>query len=670
MKVYGWDDFTELVAGQNPYDYLTYIELLYDYNSKTCIRKLRAAVYALSRIYRLGMYRRYKYPSGRESAVCKRSSMQETLQILEACDVVSFDVFDTLILRNLLDPGDVFYLTGMKLGISGFKALRERAEGEAARRKKAQGKGVEVTLPEIYEVVREWQGLDPKKGMETELSVETAVCRANPYWHDVFDSLRSAGKQIVVATDMYLPESAVRELLVHCGYEMDQVKVFVSCEEGAGKRDGALFRSMSRKMGNRVKCIHVGDSKAADIRAARQEGWTALYYKDVHSVGKYYRHFSKSIIADSVYGGILDTELHNGKVEMTALEEFGFCYYGPLAVGYCSWLAELTADKKIDRLLFVSRDGYLLREIWEKHFAAAPSEYVLVSRHALTQINVQEGLELFLQQNIIPAARKHKLSIGALLCKLQLEEMVSLLQGSGMGEDAVLCRRNLHEFIRFLYRQKKEICRIYKDSILAAERYFHRAVGNCDRVCIVDVGWLGTNCLGIHDFLQKHMGWQGEVIGAQTGVECGEQNIEFLSERKIYSYGFAPDQNRELYKEHGFDLCSVVDEIVFSAPEPSLQRYRLDRDGEPCFEFMQEPDRNCRIINEVQAGVRKYADYYCGMMKNLGIAVSLPAASVYKPLLDVLHNRRYIVELFGEYEVQRETSSDMADRRMLKEIYG
>ena len=85
---------------------------------------------------------------------------------------------------------------------------------------------------------------------------------------------------------------------------------------------------------------------------------------------------------------------------------------------------------------------------------------------------------------------------------------------------------------------------------------------------------------------------------------------------------------------------------------------------------MQEPDRNCRIINEVQAGVRKYADYYCGMMKNLGIAVSLPAASVYKPLLDVLHNRRYIVELFGEYEVQRETASDMADRRMLKEIYG
>lgn len=166
------------------------------------------------------------------------------------------------------------------------------------------------------------------------------------------------------------------------------------------------------------------------------------------------------------------------------------------------------------------------------------------------------------------------------------------------------------------------------------------------------------------------MGWQGEVIGAQIGTKCGEQNIEFLARNQIFSYAFTPDQNRELYSDHGFGLCSVVDEIVFSAPEPSLRRYRINRTGEPCFEFMQEPDGNRRIVKEVQEGVRKYADYYCGLMKELGLAVSLPAASVYKPLLGALHNRRYIMELFGTYEVQRESVGDMSDGKTLWEIYG
>lgn len=670
MKIGGWDGFVESLAEHNPYDYSTYIKLLYDYEKKPCLRKMKAAVYALTRIYRLGMYRRHKYPPGRESTACRRSPVQEVLRILKDCDVVSFDVFDTLLLRNLLDCGDVFCLTGMKLGISGFKELRERAQREAAWRKKAAGRGVEVTLSEIYEVVSEWQGLDVQTGMEAELSVERAVCRDNPYWHEVFDSLRADGKRIVIVTDMYLSRQTVRALLVHCGYEMDHVEVFVSCEEGANKRDGTLFSMVRQRVGNDAAYIHIGDNRAADIRAAKRAGWSALYYKDVHSAGKYYRHFSKSIIPASVCGGILDAQLHSGKVGMSALEEFGFCYYGPLAVGYCDWLAELASHQKIDKFLFVSRDGYLLREIWEKHFGAVPGEYVVTSRHALTQINVQEGMELFLQQNIIPQARKHELTMGALLHRLQLGEMVPFLGAGGLREDVVLCRENLDTFIRFLFWQKRELCRIYEESVSAAEKYFHQVVGNCERVCVVDVGWQGTSCLGIHDFLKKHMGWQGEVIGAQIGTKYGEQNIEFLARNQIFSYAFTPDQNRELYRDHGFGLCSVVDEIVFSAPGPSLLRYRLNRAGEPCFEFMQEPDRNRRIVKEVQEGVKKFADLYCGLMKELGLAVSLPAASVYKPLLGALHNRRYIMELFGMYEVQRETVGDMSDGKTLWEIYG
>jgi hypothetical protein len=60
------------------------------------------------------------YTNGPESTISKRLNPIHLCKKLEAYDVVSFDIFDTLILRTVSDPKDVFYFIGDNVKKHGF----------------------------------------------------------------------------------------------------------------------------------------------------------------------------------------------------------------------------------------------------------------------------------------------------------------------------------------------------------------------------------------------------------------------------------------------------------------------------------------------------------------------------------------------------------------------
>lgn len=85
--------------------------------------------------------------------------------------VISFDVFDTLLIRKVAEPHDVFRLVEQNLNQVGF--ARERIEAEELARKLAQGR--EVTFEEIYS-----QRNLNRASMKMELDVERSVLCVNP----------------------------------------------------------------------------------------------------------------------------------------------------------------------------------------------------------------------------------------------------------------------------------------------------------------------------------------------------------------------------------------------------------------------------------------------------------------------------------------------------------
>ncbi len=656
----------DYIRQKSPYDFEKYMTILYDANQNVCVRKVKAMKYAVKQFCRLKKNEKGFGFRGTESNELIRKVPEEYMSVLMTYDVISFDMFDTLILRKVLDSSDVFHLTGIKLQITGFREIRKKAEEEARRRVHAADTE-DIRLADIYTVLQEWCGLDAEKGMSTEEEVEYALCTGNPYWYPIFEELIKQGKQVIVTTDMYLPEDVVRNILEKNQY-IGMDKIYVSCIEKKSKRSGKLYDIIRTDLGLEKKYIHIGDNISDDYKMARKKGWDAIYYENIHSAGKKYRNMCTGIIAESISGGILDVKLHNGIVKQDPLEEFGFHYYGKLHVGYCQWLDRLSREKKVDKLLFVSRDGYLLQQIYSKFFDSVPSEYLYVSRYALSQIIILEDMELFLQQNIEPKASNGTLPLRHILKNLGLEKLEEDLFAEGLTGEEKLNRRNYMKVRSFFYRKKNKIVKFYEESRLAAEQYFSRLIEDCRCICIVDIGWFGTCTRGISVFLKRHMGWSGNIFGAQIGIECGGQNIEMYAQNQLYAYVFSPDYHSEIYRKHDFGMGNVMDEIVFSAPKPSLYRYRLDKEGNCTFEFLDEPDQNLEIVTKIQKGVWEYVKEYMELEQKLGIELMLSAECAYRPILDISRKRRYLNSLLGNYEVYRNAGTEGDERTKVSEV--
>ena len=110
---------------------------------------------------------------------------------LEKNDVISFDIFDTLIFRVVEDPIDVFTILENEWKINGFAIARQKAE------RKLREKTREITLYSIFELLHEKLGIEIKEGIDKELEVEKKVCFANPYMFSIYCELKKRGKRLI-----------------------------------------------------------------------------------------------------------------------------------------------------------------------------------------------------------------------------------------------------------------------------------------------------------------------------------------------------------------------------------------------------------------------------------------------------------------------------------------
>ena len=160
-------------------------------------------------------------------------------------DVISFDIFDTLILRPLGQPADVFYLIGEKLLISGFRNIRIWAEWDA-RMKCRQKKGhMEIALKDIWKNIQDEVGIQADIGMKLEIETEMSLCYGNPFMVEVWKELLRRNKRMIVVSDMYLPKAVLEQILQKNGFRGYE-KLYVSCEYEKNKASGSLFEVVKR----------------------------------------------------------------------------------------------------------------------------------------------------------------------------------------------------------------------------------------------------------------------------------------------------------------------------------------------------------------------------------------------------------------------------------------
>lgn len=287
-----------------------------------------------------------------ESAQSLHLSPEALATSLQPYDIISFDVFDTLIFRPFQTPQDIFFRLEQKLEYPGLKKIRQMAEQEIRCGENQN----EVTLKEIWERVELLSGVDASTGMKAELDTEFEVCCANPYFVSVVACLREAGKKMIVCSDMYLGRETIAELLRKCGYP-DFDDIFVSCEYRASKAEGRLFEIVREKYGTHTTYLHIGDNQYSDGIQARKKHFDIWLYQNVNQAGQPFRPKDMSPVVSSIYSGIVNTHLHNGLTARSIPYEFGFVYGGLLVTGYCQSIHDYVEKNQIERILFFARDG-------------------------------------------------------------------------------------------------------------------------------------------------------------------------------------------------------------------------------------------------------------------------------------------------------------------------
>ena len=321
--------------------------------------------------------------------LCDREALLEKMR---AADAVSFDVFDTLVLRRALKPSDVFERCEGRPGVpGGFAALRREAE-----RRRPGG-----NLYDIYEELRAMTGADEKTRdgwLALELEEEAKVLVPRRSVVALMKQLIREGRRVLLISDMYLPGALLSRLLEGAGitgYE----RLLVSCDEGVKKGEG-LFARAKALLPPGATLLHVGDNPASDVQGARAEGVQAAHIPSTAFLARaagWGEALDKaacgSLSERGLVGVCLSLVFEDPFRVPCALslegearwERFGQAAAGPMMAGYMTFLARRAKEKRADGVLFAARDGYLLREMYERMAQAEASlpagMYLYTGRH-------------------------------------------------------------------------------------------------------------------------------------------------------------------------------------------------------------------------------------------------------------------------------------------------
>lgn len=459
---------------------------------------------------------------------------------LASAKVVSFDVFDTLVKRNVRRPSDVFHLLERELldefgqsQAAGFAEKRVRAEAIAR-----EAKGVaEVTLDEIYDLmgfakeVRVW-------AQRRECELEVRLAMPNRPMLKVLNKCQARGQRVVIISDIYLPRYVMEELLKKCGvtgYE----RLFISCEGGSTKRSGTLFAEAFAEIGvDSGDVMHVGDSLVSDYLNPRKVGARSILVdRETRTSDEFAAVLGR---CGSLDAGMVSSLISNAGPGGADYYAFGYECFGPYLLGFSKWLEESVEREGIEKVYFLSRDGYILKRAFEILYPdRGGCEYLEVSRRSL-RIPMLGELETTQQVvDVMPPSQEVSVADIFDSLGLRLEGREELLQSLGLSADEAINKHELSTDVRvsrLIEALRPEFSKASEAQFDALEDYL-ATIGVGGRFAIVDIGWSGGMQRYLEDALRR-MGISCEVSGYYTGIVAyATRNVRYAP-LKLNGYVF------------------------------------------------------------------------------------------------------------------------------------
>lgn len=588
-------------------------------------------------------------------------------------DVISFDIFDTLLFRPFDDPTAVFYLVGEKLHVPSFTRYRVLAEKQARQKAKERTGYNEVTLSDIYTQLQRYVACDIEKAMRIECETELSLLKANPYMKQVYQMALEMGKTLIAVSDMYLPGDVLRQALEQNGYT-HFTRVFLSQECGFSKRSGKLFPFVKQEMGLDKRYLHLGDSPIADRVRPRRAGFTPCYYVNVNRAGNPHRCADLTALVGSAYRGIVNNRLYCGAYHETPFFEYGYAHAGLYVMGYCVWIHERVKEKGIEKLLFLSRDGDILQKAYALLYPEEQTEYLYWSRSAATRLTAGYFRNEFFLRYI-----KYKISRGItmtqMLGAMELPQMQPFLSNAGFTPDTVLTKENYEAIVSVFMAHWEKVEEAYAPGHRAARKVLEEKLRGVKSAAAVDVGWAASGVSALKVLVEDLWGLPCHIYGFVSGANYlhDQQVIEApLLTGDIESYMFSQRNNRALRRRHRVgQLYSVFIEMMLASPSPSFLQYEETENGDVRLRFDCPETEGYESIRQMQTGILTFISDYKEAFKQYPYMLRVSGEDAYHVCRFIISQPDYFRRFFKDYPVNRavgtfshkmETLSTLMDR--------
>ncbi len=523
-------------------------------------------------------------------------------------DIVSFDVFDTLLVRFFGEPTDLFAALAERLAppLTAIFA-KERIAAEHRARVAAAAKGEpDITLAAIYRELGQALtargvagGIDLDWIASEEVALELCCARADPQVAAAFQALVAAGRRVLLVSDMYLPASCVGQMLAQCGITGFE-RLYLSSETMAAKADGSAWPYLRAASGLApdARIVHLGDNPQSDGAAARAAGVTAFLLTPPKERRLGSRLVQRGHWLTEVFASLLRQDLvsHRDDPDFDPYWlAIAHLIVAPAVLGMAGHVRHAAQANGSDRVFFLARDGLIFQKAYEAAWRptdAAPSRYVWCSRRCVNFANITALDEVSLDFLASGAA----ISPEAYLRRIDLDPADPTIQAVTARFFAdphkpvhtADGRAALHAMFTALAEPILAQAAAEREALLAhlddIALYDGPAV-------VVDLGWHGSLQRSLMLLGRSRTGVLPPLVGAYLGTF--ERRIQTVVGEKLEASGwlFADGLPRDSMAR--FTRSVEITELLFSAPEHSIRCVRSIGDGTAPvrIEEPQEADR-------------------------------------------------------------------------------
>lgn len=508
--------------------------------------------------------------------------------------VISFDIFDTLLVRPSINPSDIFSVVSKD-----FALLRKNAEMYCT-----------VTNYNIYDI---WDEIcdrnniceeKKKQLIDTEIQLEKQMLYSRKVIYDLYKFAVSNQKRIIAISDMYLPESILNEILSCHGYKSID-KVYVSCDCKCSKSDGSIFEEVLKREGiEKQQVIHIGGNYYSDYSMPKNFGISSFYIPSNYHLFLALFSSQKDIFVDSdpcfrvVIGYAINKlfESEASKLSRIDWKKFSNILVFPLIAKIVYDFLNKKELKEYHSYYFVARDGYLPLLAYNaiKKASNNPAKYLYASRLSYSCLFEESIFDYSKKiKNFINIEQYLSITIAdrsifqTIISNLSDEDRKQVASYDNLKRILSSYGNILEEF----FAKKKMICRSYfLNSINSKE----------ERILVFDCGYSGS---------------------ISNGISCALDNKTKVD--KYYLYGNTA--NKEFDKNNmtkTFDVFTTDDfakyclfwETVLSSTEGTCIGYS-EQELQP---ILRERNLNLTSIQIIQSIQKNVIESICSFNQLLG----------------------------------------------------